>query len=400
MDDTAITVRNLAKSYRIATSGRSHDRLSEALVARARHPFQRRAYETFDALHDLSFDVPWGEAVGIVGRNGAGKSTLLKILTRITAPSGGRVELGGRIGSLLEVGTGFHPELTGRENVFLNGSLLGMGRREIRRRFDDIVRFAGVERFLETPVKRFSSGMYVRLAFSVASHLDTEILAIDEVLAVGDAEFQRRSVDKMRDVAKDGRTVLYVSHQLQTVTALCTSAIFLDEGRLLLHGPVEAAVEAYRDSFATFRVRQMDADRRPGSGQLRLEQVSTTEVRGPTDDTVVTFGVGVNPDVVGKYFVSCVLRDHQGLAVAQCDSRLVGLWLDPSEPRSGVLRIKDLWLRPGPYTVDMYVCQSGIFDEWRAAASFEVLPHLPYPELVTEEGVFAAVMCDFDYEAW
>jgi lipopolysaccharide transport system ATP-binding protein len=298
------------------------------------------------------------------------------------------------------VGTGFHPELTGRENIYLNGSLLGMTQREIRRRFDDIVDFSGVARFLETPVKRFSSGMYVRLAFSVAAHLETEILAIDEVLAVGDAEFQRRSLDKMRDVAKDGRTVLYVSHQLQTVTSLCTSAIFLDQGRLLLHGSVEAAMEAYRDTFESFRVRQLDADRRPGTGQIRLEQVATTEVREPTDDTVVSFSVGVNPEIVGKYFVSCHVRDHQGLLVAQCDSRLVGLWLDPSEPRRGELRIKNLWLRPGPYTVDMYLCQAGVFDEWRAAAAFEVLPHVPYPELVTDDGLFGAVMCDFDYEAW
>lgn len=400
MTESAITARNLSKSYRIARSGRSHDRLTEALVARAKHPFHRQEFETLAALSDVTFDIPWGEAVGIVGRNGAGKSTLLKILTRITAPSGGRVELGGRVGSLLEVGTGFHPELTGRENVYLNGSLLGMSRREIRRRFDDIVDFSGVARFLETPVKRFSSGMYVRLAFSVAAHLETEILAIDEVLAVGDAEFQRRSLDKMRDVAKDGRTVLYVSHQLQTVTALCTSAMFLDEGRLVVSGSVDSVMDAYRDSFQTFRARQLDPDRRPGSGQIRFEEVTTTEIREPTDDTVVAFKVGVNPEIVGKYFVSCHVRDDTGLLVAQCDSRLVGLWLDPSEPRQGVLRIKDLWLRPGQYTIDMYLCQAGVFDEWRAAAAFEVLPHIPYPELVTDEGLFGAVLCDFDYEAW
>ncbi|WP_278235246.1 ABC transporter ATP-binding protein [Isoptericola sp. AK164] len=398
--ESAIQARGLGKSYRIATSGRAHDRLSEAVVERFKAPLRRREFETFDALSDVSFDLPWGEAVGIVGHNGAGKSTLLKILTRITAPSQGRVELGGRVGSLLEVGTGFHPELTGRENIYLNGSLLGMGRREIRRRFDDIVRFSGIERFLETPVKRYSSGMYVRLAFSVAAHLETEILAIDEVLAVGDAEFQRKSLDKMRDVAKDGRTVLYVSHQLQTVTSLCTSAMFLDRGELRLHGTVDDVMEAYRESFEGHRVRQRDAERRPGNGQIRLRDVSTPEIREPVGDTVVSFEVGANPEIVGKYFVTCNIRDHQGLIVAQCDSRLVSLWLDPSEPHRGELRIKDLWLRPGPYTVDMFLCQAGVFDAWSAAAAFEVLPHLPYPEIVIEDGIFGAVLCDFDYEAW
>ncbi|MGF0117898.1 ABC transporter ATP-binding protein [Promicromonospora sp. Marseille-Q5078] len=398
--DTAISTRGLAKSYRIATSGRSHDRLSEALVARVRHPFHRREFETFDALHDISFDIPWGEAVGIVGRNGAGKSTLLKILTRITAPSAGRVELGGRVGSLLEVGTGFHPELTGRENIYLNGSLLGMGRSEIRRRFDDIVRFSGVEKFLDTPVKRYSSGMYVRLAFSVAAHLETEILAIDEVLAVGDAEFQRKSLDKMRDVAKDGRAVLYVSHQMQTVTTLCSSAMFLDRGRLVHHGTVDDAMAAYRESFNSFRESQEDVRRRPGTGLIRFTRVTTPEIREPVDDTVITFEVGANPEIVGKYFVTCHVRNHRGVIVTQADSRLVGQWFDPSEPHGGEVRIKDLWLEPGPYTVDMYLCQAGVFDEWQAAATFEVLPHLPYPEVVIEDGIFGAVLCDFDYETW
>ena len=183
---TAIAVSNLSKTYRISHQHRS-SRATEALVDFARRPFRRPQVELFDALHRLDFEIPQGEAVGIIGRNGAGKSTLLKLLTRITAPTTGRIELHGRIGSLLEVGTGFHPELTGRENIFLNGTLLGMRRREILRRFDEIVEFAGVERFLDTPVKRYSSGMYVRLAFAVAAHLETEILAIDEVLAVGDA---------------------------------------------------------------------------------------------------------------------------------------------------------------------------------------------------------------------
>ena len=270
---TAIAVSNLSKTYRISHQHRS-SRATEALVDFARRPFRRPQVELFDALHRLDFEIPQGEAVGIIGRNGAGKSTLLKLLTRITAPTTGRIELHGRIGSLLEVGTGFHPELTGRENIFLNGTLLGMRRREILRRFDEIVEFAGVERFLDTPVKRYSSGMYVRLAFAVAAHLETEILAIDEVLAVGDAEFQRKSIAKMRDVAADGRTVLFVSHQMHTVLNLCTSALFLQAGRLAHQGDVETAMQHYRDTFEDHAVAQLEAARRPGNGQLRADTVT------------------------------------------------------------------------------------------------------------------------------
>ena len=270
---TAIAVSDLSKTYRISHQ-QGQNRATEALVEMLRHPFRRKRFELFDALHSLDFEIPQGEAVGIIGRNGAGKSTLLKLLTRITAPTTGRIELAGRIGSLLEVGTGFHPELTGRENIFLNGTLLGMRRREIIRRFDEIVDFSGVEKFLDTPVKRYSSGMYVRLAFAVAAHLDTEILAIDEVLAVGDAEFQRKSIAKMRDAAADGRTVLFVSHQMQTVMNLCTSALFLQSGRLAFQGDVDSAMANYRDSFDDYVVAQLEASRRPGTGELRVGSVT------------------------------------------------------------------------------------------------------------------------------
>ncbi|WP_166850184.1 ABC transporter ATP-binding protein [Isoptericola sp. BMS4] len=398
----AISVRGLSKTYRIARGGLQTNRATEAALHRLRHPLHRTRYEQFGALRDIDLDVPWGEAVGIVGRNGAGKSTLLKILTRITAPTTGRIELGGRVGSLLEVGTGFHPELTGRENIFLNGALLGMRRREIQRRFDEIVEFSGIAKFLETPVKRYSSGMYVRLAFSVAAHLETEILAIDEVLAVGDAEFQSKSLRKMRDVARDGRTVLYVSHQAHTVTSLCTSAMYLDRGRLVHHGTVDEAMAAYRDSFDDFQAAQQDAARRPGTGALRFthaELGSTTPE--PVEDKVVEFAVGANPALVGKYFVSCHVNDVNGNVVVQCDSRLVGTWFDPAEEHKGSLRIKGLWLRPGRYTVDLYLCAAGILDAWEGAAAFEVLPVTPYPELTSDEAMsHGAVLADFDYEAW
>lgn len=400
MRDTAITVEHLTKSYRIVRGSTANTRITEAVVERLRHPLQRARYSTFAAIDDVSFDIAWGEAVGIVGRNGAGKSTLLKLLTRVAAPSGGVIDLGGRVGSLLEVGTGFHPELTGRENIYLNGSLLGMTRKEIKRRFDEIVDFSGVEKFLDTQVKRYSSGMYVRLAFSVAAHLETEILAIDEVLAVGDAEFQAKSLAKMRDVAHSGRTVLYVSHQAQTVTALCTSAMFLERGRLSYSGSVEGALSRYRDTFESFQIEQREAARRPGTGQLRLNMVAVTEpAQDPTDEKVIEFEVGANPDVIGKYFVSCHINDANGNVVVQCDSRLTGTWFDPSVVQRGSLIIKSLWLKPGRYTVDVFICQAGIFDVWEGADSIDVLPSSPYPEMSSDEAMSTGmVLADFDYK--
>ena len=331
-DQPAILLENVGKTYRVQKSGDRPSTGAEAIVQRLRHPLQRGSYEKFKALEDISFSVPWGEAVGIVGRNGAGKSTLLKLLTRITAPSAGRIELGGRVGSLLEVGTGFHPELSGRENIYLNGSLLGMRRREIQDRFDEIVAFSGVEKFLDIPVKRYSSGMYVRLAFSVAAHLETEVLAIDEVLAVGDAEFQAKCLAKMRDVAQHGRTVLYVSHQVQTVIALCTSAVFLENGRLTHHGSVTEALDAYRATFERVSLEHQDASRRPGTGEVRFQNAQMTkEVFESTDDKVIEFGVSSNNGIPGDYYVSCHVNDESGQTIVQCDSRLVSFWLSPQQ---------------------------------------------------------------------
>lgn len=401
MRDTAITVENLSKTYRINRATAHIDRITDAIIDVLKNPTRRPTYDEFRALDNVSFDVDWGQAVGIVGRNGAGKSTLLKLLTRITAPSTGMIDLGGRVGSLLEVGTGFHPELTGRENIFLNGALLGMTRKEIKSRFDEIVDFAGVEKFLETPVKRYSSGMYVRLAFSVAAHLETEILAIDEVLAVGDAEFQAKSLAKMRAVAAQGRTVLYVSHQMHTVTSLCTSAIYLDRGTLTYQGSVEGALDTYRSSLETFRVSQQEASQRPGTGQVRLESVQVgSQQRNPDDVTEVELRLPAAPDLIGNYFVSCHINDSLGNVIAQCDSRAVGTWFDPSSAHRAVLTIRNLWLKPGTYTVKASVCQAGILDSWEAADVFEVLPHYPYPEFVSEEAVRAGmVLTDFTYES-
>src|SRR4051812_30875609 len=248
MGTPAIRVENLGKKYNLAhaAGGRAGYRtLRESLsggvatLANRLRNRSRATTEEFWALKDVSFEVQPGEVLGVIGRNGAGKSTLLKILSRITKPTTGRAVIHGRVGSLLEVGTGFHPELTGRENVYLNGSILGMTRAEIRRKFDDIVLFAEVERFLDTPVKRYSSGMYVRLAFSVAVHLEPEILIVDEVLAVGDATYQRRCIDRMAAPAAGGRTILFVSHNMDLIPRLCHRALLLDGGQVVRHGPAD-----------------------------------------------------------------------------------------------------------------------------------------------------------------
>ncbi|HEX3920083.1 MAG TPA: ABC transporter ATP-binding protein [Caulobacteraceae bacterium] len=259
-DNVIIRAEGLGKMYEI---GRSAERqrytaLRDVLAggtrnagrrirdfARGHAPLTKPRTEAFWALKDVDFDIRQGEVVGVIGRNGAGKSTLLKILSRITEPSQGRVTIDGRVASLLEVGTGFHPELTGRENVYLNGAILGMTRGEIRRKFDEIVDFAAVERFIDTPVKRYSSGMYVRLAFAVAAHLEPEILVIDEVLAVGDVEFQKKCLGKMKEVSSHGRTVLFVSHNLAAVSALCSTSLVFDRGNLAFQGPVSSAIDTY-----------------------------------------------------------------------------------------------------------------------------------------------------------
>ena len=246
-----IRVENLSKQFRIngERPGVRYDTLRESLARAVQTPFRRGngkgPAETIWALKDVTFDVMPGEVMGIIGPNGAGKSTLLSILTRIIEPTSGRAELYGRVASLLEVGTGFHPDLSGRENIYLNGAVLGLKRREINARFDEIVAFAEVERFIDTPVKRYSSGMYVRLAFAVAAHLDPEILIVDEVLAVGDASFQQKCLGKMDDVSRAGRTILFVTHSLGMITQLCEQAILFDGGRIQTIGPAAAVVERY-----------------------------------------------------------------------------------------------------------------------------------------------------------
>jgi lipopolysaccharide transport system ATP-binding protein len=269
LSHTAIRVRNLGKEYQLGTREPGYATFRDAITNFVKAPFERfrqlsgrtSADESFWALKNVSFDIQEGEVVGIIGRNGAGKSTLLKILSQITEPTTGEIELHGRVGSLLEVGTGFHPELTGRENIYLNGAILGMKRAEITRRFDEIVAFAEIEAFLDTPAKRYSSGMYMRLAFAVAAHLEPEILVVDEVLAVGDAVFQRKCLGKMGEVAKRGRTVLFVSHNMNAVEQLCTSALWLDKGCTVMRSAdVAQVVKDYlRGAFATEDTSEWEA---------------------------------------------------------------------------------------------------------------------------------------------
>ena len=285
----AITASGLSKRYRIGQLQSGYGTLRESLsraakkIARGPH---RHHHEEIWALRDVSFEVPEGQVLGVIGRNGAGKSTLLKILTRITTPTDGRAEIRGRVGSLLEVGTGFHPELTGRENVFLNGSVLGMKRKEITGKLDEIVGFAGIERFIDTPVKRYSSGMYVRLAFAVAAHLEPEILVVDEVLAVGDAEFQRRCLGRMQDFGQSGRTVLFVSHNMPAIARLCERTILFSDGEIERDGPSPDVVAHYLQSGQGSGSQRewTEADEAWNDGVARLRSIRIVQ-DGHTIDT-------------------------------------------------------------------------------------------------------------------
>lgn len=338
----AIRVENLGKCYQIRHDGQSrggYRTLRDSLCDLAAAPFRRlrnggggSGQQDFWALKDLNFDVKPGEVVGIIGRNGAGKSTLLKILSRITKPSHGRVTLAGRVGSLLEVGTGFHPELSGRENIFLNGAILGMSRREIAAKFDEIVAFAEVEKFLDTPVKRYSSGMYVRLAFAVAAHLEPEILIVDEVLAVGDMAFQRKCMGRMSDVGRTGCTVLFVSHNMPAIEALCSRAVLLESGKVVEDGEVSDLITAYRRyamgpraSVGEFgrggiicAARLLDEDGRPtdyipvgSTFDLRMTLNAATPIDYPN------IGIGID-DIMGQRLLT-LHTPHNAAAIRRVD---------------------------------------------------------------------------------
>jgi len=288
-----IKVENLSKSYRIGGLDAGYVTFRETVAQAIVSPLKRmrgkraQAPEIFWALRDINFEVQQGEMIGLIGHNGAGKSTLLKVISRITVPTTGRTEVYGRIGSLLEVGTGFHPDLTGRENIFLNGTILGIGRAEIARRFDEVVAFSGIEQFIDTPVKWYSSGMYLRLAFAVAAHLDTEVLIMDEVLAVGDTAFQQKCMDKMHEIRGQGRTILFVSHSMAAVTRLCNRALLFDKGQLVKEGPAFQVVNEYMgESLKVSALREWpDLQESPGNDIVRLRQVRVCDEEGQLAET-------------------------------------------------------------------------------------------------------------------
>lgn len=332
MSDLALRVDGLAKSFRLGHQLEYH-RMTEFIENVARNVARLPARwmkgkssggsdpDTFWALDDVSFEVPRGEVLGVIGRNGAGKSTLLKLLSRITSPTRGRIELWGRVGSLLEVGTGFHPELTGRENIFLNGAILGMARRDILRRFDEIVAFAEIERFLDTAVKHYSSGMYLRLGFSVAAHLEPDVLIVDEVLAVGDIAFQKKCFGKMQDVTRHGRTILLVSHNLSAVSSICRRAILLEKGRLIQDGPAPEVIETYLRSSDTAagEVKWSDAAAAPQTEALRLCGVTVrqTDSNGPTAAVNLELPISIEIDYeslrpTARAWAGLYLRDQFG----------------------------------------------------------------------------------------
>jgi lipopolysaccharide transport system ATP-binding protein len=354
-----ITVDNLSKQYSIGARSDSHATLRDAIVGAVRSPWRHlkrngKGREHIWALKNVCFEVQPGEAVGIVGRNGAGKSTLLKILARITEPTEGRVRIWGRIASMLEVGTGFHPELTGRENVYLNGAILGMPRREIQRKFDEIVAFAEVEKFIDTPVKHYSSGMYVRLAFAVAAHLEPEILVLDEVLAVGDVAFQKKCLGKMGDVAGQGRTVLFVSHNMEAVKKLCSRAVLLEEGNVTARGSTDSVIKKYIDGAArsesVYEVAPPQEEGAPGYAyQVRIEDgngVPATAIPvGEPWQIRVRFRITRR---VEHFIIGLGFRTNMEVALRTTWS--TKQTLDPGD-YVAVFREDTLWFAPGRYSV-------------------------------------------------
>jgi lipopolysaccharide transport system ATP-binding protein len=374
-----VDVRNISKRYHIGA--RHHDRqpggLRRALASFASNPIRAlrgRAPEEFWALRDVSLSINEGDVIGIIGRNGAGKSTLLKIISQITSPSSGEVSLRGRVASLLEVGTGFHPELTGLENIYLNGAILGMSRSEINRKLDSIIEFSEVERFLNTPTKRYSSGMAVRLAFAIAAHLEPEILVVDEVLAVGDTAFQKKCIGKMGEVAKRGRTVLFVSHNLSTINSLCDKAALLSEGAVDSTGPKEEIVGRYLSLLAeSSRIRLGDRTDREGNSRLKLLEVELGGEKELGAGIFVSGGSatirfryqGNSKDSIPHVGVAMSLSDPSGNQLTDFSNYYVGDdWAEI--PPEGVFEctIPKLPFMPGTYSFNIFVRVNGIVADW------------------------------------
>lgn len=385
--DIAIRVSHLGKRYKIGHR-QPYRTFADTITNVVTAPFRRfggsrgvssaldpSSPEEFWALKDVSFDVMQGEVVGIVGRNGAGKSTLLKILSRITTPTEGEVEIHGRVGSLLEVGTGFHPEMTGRENIFLNGSILGMKKVEIEQKFDDIVKFADIEKFIDTPVKRYSSGMYVRLAFAVAAHLEPEILVVDEVLAVGDAQFQKKCLGKMGEIAKEGRTVLFVSHNMEAMRKLCTRCIHIDKGKIKENGGTECIIDSYLDSSRC----EISAEFHPPQKKDDLIIVYKTVLERVNGVPSSSFKVGESWQIrIFFRFDKEVKSVAFGLAVQKNKFNVMATYSQPKTFSAGeyqvVFRNNDIFLVPSIYTLFLKVRSHGnVIATYDNIGTFEII---------------------------
>lgn len=391
MSLVAVQVEDLAKEYRVGALQDRFTTLRDRIGTLAREGWRRllfrssgRAPERVRALDGVSFEIRQGEIVGIIGRNGAGKTTLLKVLSRITEPTSGRAVLLGRVGSLLEVGTGFHPELTGRENVFLNGAILGMRRRDIELQFDAIVDFSGVSKFIDTPVKRYSSGMQVRLAFAVAAHLDPDILLIDEVLAVGDAGFQKKCLRSIRDATSSARTAIVVSHNMAVVRSLCTRVLWLDGGRLVQEGPPEEVVQAYLASYAAPEGQWVAAAAPQGSDAW----VSKATLRRPDggvvsdlhsgEGFVVDFEIQLREGMtIGRPWLAVYLYSAGGELLALMANREAGYELPTVDGVTTIsCEVREPNLLPGEYTVGFLVSDVTfrVYDRLDSALSFSVAP--------------------------
>ena len=392
MSNIVISVENLSKRYLIGELERYYT-IRDSLTHLLNYPLRllnkkeikEKEKEFIWALKDISFEVQHGDIVGIIGRNGAGKSTLLKILSRITPPTEGVVKLNGRVGSLLEVGTGFHPELTGRENIFLNGSILGMSKKEIERKFDEIVDFAEIEKFLDTPVKRYSSGMYVRLAFAVAAHMEPEILVVDEVLAVGDIQFQTKCLGKMDDVSKEGRTILFVSHNIASIQRLCSSCIYLQSGKLILNEKTDEVVDSYlRETIKSVESGLLsERNDRMGNGMIRFTSVKLlngngSEIITPQTGSSLTIKLEYikNNLIKGNYIFQLSFLNQYGQRLFICLSRSTMNSLSKIPEGNAVhCHITKLPLVPGTYTVDIWCkVDEVIADYIHNAFNIEVVP--------------------------
>jgi len=411
--DVAVRVDGLSKRFRLGEGvlrGNLGETLSRAFarpLRRSTANAERRRGEYFWALSDATFEVRQGEVLGIVGANGAGKSTLLKILARITRPTAGTARVRGRVGALLEVGTGFHPELSGRDNVFLNGVVLGMKRHEISRKFDDIVEFAGVERFLDTPVKRYSSGMAVRLGFAVAAHLEPEVLIVDEVLAVGDAEFQRKCLGKMDDVARAGRTIIFVSHNMNAVQRLCPRSLEIKHGQITADGPTREVVQGYlaqsASGNAAERLLEVAHLPRSDTGQIRVLAVMCVAQADelalqPYPDGPLEISLLLESDAprsIGS--VSVVLRDQLGTTLVNADSIQLGESVRVVQGRTLVrVRIRALHLTPGMYVLGWSIADplGTVYDFVERAVHVEVMD-APSAGLGVRPSGDGAVTCNF-----